>query len=246
MNNDLIKDVTDYVTQHISEFHASRIKKLSSLSLKKLLKQKNPYLFRAKNLVTPGALVEELSSAFMSSAEETLFGDWLEGLAIYVNKAVYGGIKSSAEGIDLEFDKDGIHYLVSIKSGPKWSNSSSLSKMCDHFNKARRILHTSNNRVNVVAVNGCCYGRDSSPYKKDGYYKYCGEEFWTFISGEPMLYTDIIEPLGTNAKEKNEEYAEAYAQMVTRFTCEFAKDFCDIEKGTIDWAKIIQLNSGKK
>lgn len=244
MNTELIDKVTKYVEEHIVEFHEARIDKLKKLKLKDLLKKKNPYLFKAKDLSTPGDIVKNLASAFMSSAEEAIFGDWLEGLVIFVNSNVYNGQKSSAEGIDLEFDKDGIRYLVSIKSGPKWSNSSSIKTLKNNFKKAIRILHTGNNKLNVIAINGCCYGKDKTP-EKDGYYKYCGQAFWEFISGEDSLFIDIIEPLGTKAHEKNEEYMKSYDQMITKFTCEFTSNYCDANSGLIYWDKIVQFNSGK-
>ena len=76
--------------------------------------------------------------------------------------AAYGGRKSGIEGIDLEFERDGIRYLVSVKSGPNWGNSSQIKKMRDYFRQARRVLGTNNGtRGKVVAVNGCCYGRTS-------------------------------------------------------------------------------------
>ncbi|GBE26604.1 modification methylase DpnIIB [bacterium BMS3Bbin03] len=46
------------------------------------------------------------------------------------------------------------------------------------------------------------YGRDNKPDKGE-YQKLCGQRFWTFLSGDDLLYTDIIEPLGHKAKEKN-------------------------------------------
>ena len=52
---------------------------------------------------------------------------------------VFDGRKSSAEGIDLEFERDTIYYLVSIKSGPNWGNSGQIKKMVQNFAKARRI-----------------------------------------------------------------------------------------------------------
>ena len=128
MNKDLINEVEGYVAANIGFFHEARIEKLKSLRLENLLVRKNPYLYKAKDLNTPQDVVESIASAYMSSAEETMFGDWLEGLAIYIAKFVYNGHKSSAEGMDLELDKDGIHYFISIKSGPNWSNSSSLKK----------------------------------------------------------------------------------------------------------------------
>lgn len=120
MNNELIDKIRHYVVSHISEFHEARVNNLNKLKLKKVLAHKNPYLFRAKDTETAESIVRTIVDAFLSSGEETIFGDWLEGLAIYVCQQVYGGTKSSAKGIDLEFDKDGCHYLVAIKSGPNW------------------------------------------------------------------------------------------------------------------------------
>ncbi len=141
--------------------------------MSEVLTRKNPYLFKAKNLLTAQDLIKTLLDATISSGEETIFGDFLEDLAIFINKKVYGGKKSAAEGIDLEFDKDNIRYIVSIKSGPNWGNSRQVSKMRDDFKRAKRVLRTSNSKIQIIAVNGCCYGRNSSVDQGD-YYKYCG------------------------------------------------------------------------
>jgi conserved hypothetical protein len=168
----------------------------------------------------------------------------LEGLAIFVCDKVYGGQKSSTIGVDLEFSKDGIRYIIAIKSGPNWGNSSQIAKMRADFITAKRTLRTSRSYLNIVSVNGCCYGTDNNPDKGD-YFKYCGQEFWSFISGEDTLYIDIIEPLATKAKERNDEFEKAYAKMLNKFTSEFIKDFCS-EDGAIDWVKLVEFNSGKK
>ena len=97
--------------------------------------------------------------------------------------------------------------------------------------------------MNVIAINGCCYGKDNKPYKKEDYYKYCGQEFWEFISGNQNLYTEIIEPIGYMAKEKNEEFIHSYAIMINKFTADFLKNFCK-NNGEIDWEKLIKYNSG--
>ncbi len=154
---------------------------------------------------------------------------------------VYGGQKSSAEGIDLEFEKDSIRYIVSIKSGPNWGNSSQIAKLRDNFRKAKRILNTNTSAANVVAVNGCCYGKNRTPNKGD-YWKLCGQQFWDFISGDNNLYTDIIEPLGHQAKEKNEQFMQEYAKVINKFTAEFIGTFCDTD-GSILWEEIVKFNS---
>lgn len=208
-----------------------------------MLKRKNPYLFKAKYVLTADKIIRGIVDAHISSSEEGIFGDWLEGLAIYINEKVYNGWKSGITGVDLEFDKDGRRYIVNIKSGPNWGNSSQISKMILDFKTAKKTLRTSNSQLNVIAVNGCCYGRDKKPDKGD-YFKYCGQAFWEFISGDLELFTKIIEPLGHKAKEKNEDFIKSYSQMINLFTKEFTIDFCK-SNGEIDWERLVKFNSGK-
>jgi hypothetical protein len=244
MANLLINDVVEYVENNISIFHEKRLAKIATLKLKEVLQKKNPYLFKVKYLQTAGEIITELLNAYISSSEETMFGDWLEGLAIFINEKVYGGRKSGIKGIDLEFDKDGKRYIVSIKSGPNWGNSSQIKKMESDFTTAKKTLRTSNSQMQIVCINGCCYGKDNNP-DKGSYYKYCGQAFWKFIGGNEYMYIDIIEPLGHKAKERNENYLEEHSKLINRFTKEFIELFCD-NNGKIDWNKLVKFNSGKK
>lgn len=244
MNQDLTDKVIQYVKENIHLFHESRIKKMETLKLRDFIKRKNPYLFKAKNITTAAEFVKNYADAYISSAEETMFSDWLEGLAVFVCSTVYNGRKSTTKGIDLEFDKDNIRYIISIKSGPYWGNSTQIAKMREDFKTAKKTLRTSKSGLNILAVNGCCYGIENNPDKGD-YYKYCGQDFWYFISGEETLYQDIIEPLATDAKEKNETFSTEYGKMLNKITKEFIDEYC-FEDGSIDWNKIVRINSASK
>jgi len=243
MKNLYQRDVLQYVEQNIGVFHQKRIQSLDSLRLSQVLKRKNPYLFKAKYVLTADQIIRGIVDAHISSNEETIFGDWLEGLAIFINSKVYGGYKSGITGIDLEFDNNGTRNIVTIKSGPNWGNSSQIAKMEADFKTAKKTLRTSNSQLNIKAVNGCCYGRDKNPDKGD-YFKYCGQIFWEFISGDSELYVGIIEPLGHKSKEKNDEFINSYSQMINKFTREFSNDFCK-DSGEIDWDKLVVFNSSK-
>lgn len=235
------QEVLKYVEENIATFHQQRIDSLNNLKLLEVLARKNPYLFKAKYLLTAEKVVRSLTDAHISSNEETIFGNWLEGLAIFVNSEVYGGYKSGITGIDLEFNKDEIRYIVTIKSGPNWGNASQIAKMITDFKTAKLALRTSNSKLNIIAVNGCCYGRNNKTDKGE-YYKYCGQRFWEFISGDSELFTEIIDPLGHKAKEKNDVFMASYSQMINRFTKTFADTYCK-ENGEIDWKKLVIFNS---
>jgi len=236
-----LKDISLYVTQNIGVFHQKRIQGLDGLRLSNVLKRKNPYLFKAKYVLTAEQIIKGLVDAHISSNEETIFGDWLEGLAIFINDKVYSGRKSGITGIDLEFDTNEIRNIVAIKSGPNWGNSSQITKMRADFKTAKKTLRTSRSGLHIVAVNGCCYGMDNKPDKGD-YFKYCGQLFWEFISGDSELFTKIIEPLGHKAKEKNDVFVKSYSQMINKFTKEFANIFCN-DMGEINWDKLVRFNS---
>lgn len=238
-----LNDVLSFVEQNIGEFHKRRASSLQTLKLSQVLKRKNPYLFKAKNVNDAHDLVKLLLDAHFSSQEEAIFGEFLEKLAIFVCGKVFGGRKSIAEGIDLEFVRDDVLYVVAIKSGPNWGNSSQIRKMVDNFRQAKRILRTGNPKANIQAVNGCCYGQESQPDKGD-YLKLCGQEFWEFISGNDRLFVDIVEPLGYQAKERNEEFLAEYTRILNLFTQEFMEGFC--VQGVIDWENLVRFNSGKK
>lgn len=204
-----LKDVQQYVEQNIGRFHEQRIQRIDNLKLTEILRKKNPYLFKAKYALTTEEIVRGIVDAYISSSEETIFGDWLEGLAIFINEKIFQGRKSGISNIDLEFDNDNVRY----------------------------------SKMNIIAVNGCCYGKDKKPDRGD-YFKYCGQQFWEFISGDENLYLEIIEPLGNKAKEKNDDFMQSYAQMINKFTKEFANDFCK-DSGEIDWEKLVKFNSAK-
>ena len=232
--------IYEYVEKHISIFHQRRLDYVQNkVDLLKILKQKNPYLFKAKNVLTAQDLIKGFLDAFLQSQEETLFGDFIEGLAIFVCDKVYGAKKSQLTGIDLEFEKENVLYIVEIKAGWNWGNSSQIHQLNINFENAKKLFAKSDKKV--IAVNGCCFGKDNKP-DKGNYLKLCGQRFWELISGNEKLYLDIVEPIGYKAKEKNEEFAENYAQIINKLTLEFSQKFCD--GGKINWEKLVEYNSG--
>jgi hypothetical protein len=211
-------EIQGYITENIGSFHQRRLDSLAKLDLGQLLRRKNPYLFRAKNLLTAEQLVRVILDAHLSSQEEAIFGEFLEGLAIFVAERTFGGHKSPTEAIDLEFVRDSVLYVVAIKSGPNWANSQQIARMKDTFKSAERRMRTSKSIQVAVYVNGCCYGRTPKQQPGGAYIKVCGQEFWELISGDPRMYIDIVEPLGHEARQRNEEFQERYAQVINHVT----------------------------
>jgi len=165
-------------------------------------------------------------------------------LAIFVADKVYGARKTDLVGMDLEFIKDDIIHIVEIKAGWNWGNDSQIKQLKINSKNAKEKREKETGK-SVKVLNGCCFGKKKNRNpEKDGYQKICGQEFWHLISNEEDFYIKMVEPIGFRAKERNEEFQEAYAIVVNKFTLEFAMKFCD--DGRIDWEKLLQFNSGKK
>ena len=229
----------------IADFHARRLERLETLELAKVLARKNPYLLKAKGLDSAEAVVKELLDDHLALQESTLFGAFLEQLAIHVCEKAFDGRKSGIEGIDLEFEKGGAKYIVSIKSGPNWGNSSSIAKMEDHFRTAKKVLGSNTKaEMKVIAVNGCCYGRVATEDKGD-YLKLCGQNFWTLISGDDALYLKIIDLIGGGLAEPAAVFGKGYEDTLVRFASEFSADYCDAG-GAVQWQRLLKMNSGAK
>jgi hypothetical protein len=236
--------VRNYIESRIGpEFHEKKLEKLRALTVETILKRKNPYLFRAKGAVTANDLVESVLDATVSSGEETVFGGFLERLAIFVCEFTHQGKKSSAVGLDLEFEVDARYYVVTIKSGPNWANADQRRKMESNFKKVKQTLRTSGGLAGkeIIAIEACCYGSDEMPDKGD-YLKLCGQRFWTLISGREDLFTEIISPLGTRATERSDELKILRATKLNLFTQAFLAEYCT--DGVIDWEKLVRYNSG--
>ena len=233
--------VEKYVNENISVFHQGCLDSLNNLDMKRLLR-KNPYLFRAKNILTASEMVTGFMDAFLSSSEEERFGTFLEGLAVFVAEQTSGGHKSSAEGVDLEFMNKGVHYIVSVKSGPNWGNASQQNQLEENLRTAVTRVRQGDMRANVQSVLGICYGRVRTRYLR-GYLKVVGQNFWYFISENKDLYTDIIDPIGYRAKEHNEMYETKKAEAANRITKDFIDEYCHAS-GAIDWPKLVKAACG--
>ena len=241
MDEETFEKVTEYIETGLAKLHEKRLKKLKSLKLELILERKNPYLFKTKHLTTATEFVNAVLDAFLSSQEETDFGGFLERLAVFICGNIYGGRKAGIKGLDLEFERDGTRYIVSIKSGPNWGNSGQIDHLVQKFKTAIRTLRTNAERTEIIAVNGCMYGREL-PEERDGYLKLCGQRFWELISGDENLYLELIEPLGIRAKERKEEFQEELSKLKNRFAKKFLDEFCK-PAGEIDWERLVKYNA---
>lgn len=226
----------------LETFYTTLIEKIDKLNIQKVMKRKNPYLYRAKAMQSASEIVDSVLTAFVSSSEETIFGNcFFEPIAI----AASGGSKALAEGIDIMFqdNKNNTIYAIAVKSGPSVFNADSKKRQEQNFMTASKLAQQV--KARYEAYIGYCYGKknDSGRGKPKMYQELAGKRFWTELTGDEEFYIKIIDYMGTMPEQYVAEYKESYNKAANRLVREFSNGFCK-EDGSIDWEKLVEFNSG--
>lgn len=221
----------------LENFYANLITKLDEINIRKILKRKNPYLFRAKAMCSASDIVEAILSAYISSSEETIFGNvFFEPIAL----AASSGQKSLTEGIDIRIDKDDVIYAIAVKSGTCVFNADSRKRQEQNFLSASKLAQQAKKRF--VPIIGYGYGKkkgskDSSKF----YFEYAGKDFWFEITGDENFYLKLVNFMGNLPEQYSDQFKISYQKAMNRLIKEFTNEFC-LDDGTINWKKIIKFN----
>ena len=232
--------VTESISRALDEFYTALISKLDTIDIKALMKSKNPYLYRAKAMQNAQQIIDSVMQAFISSSEETIFGNcFFEPLAI----ATVGGTKSIAEGIDVEVrdEVDRILYAIAVKSGTSVFNADSKKRQVENFNKAKKLAQQG--KLAYEPVIGYAYGQKRQTKTGVIYTELAGEDFWTALTGDKDFYKKIIKLMADLPERYIERFNESYNKAQNRLVRQFTNLFCD-EDGSINWEALVEYNSG--
>lgn len=179
-----------------------------------IIGRKNPFLFRARTEGGTKDYAESLIYAFLSSSEETMFGNALEDIAIAVCSAAKGGRKSGIANIDIEYDVGNTRTIIQVKSGPNWGNSSQRAKLKTSFQAATRIIRQGIQELNVRQIEGICYGR-SKTNDLGSHQQMIGDHFWREISDWDGTAKAVLSVIGEHASNGlHDTKSDAVERMV--------------------------------
>ena len=234
--------VIQAIASALETFYGTLIEKIDGLNIQKVMKRKNPYLYRAKAMQSATEIVGSVLTAFVSSSEETIFGNcFFEPIAI----AASGGNKALAEGIDIMIQNNETNTIsaIAVKSGPSVFNADSKKRQEQNFTAASKLAQQA--KARYEAYIGYCYGKkkESGRGKPKMYQELAGKRFWAELTGDEDFYIKIIGYMGTMPEKYVADYKESYNRAANRLVREFSNSFCR-EDGSIDWEKLVEFNSG--
>lgn len=234
----------------LDTFYKKRSTALDDLALIKALKRKNPYLYRAVGVADASEIIEEILKAFVSSSDETLFGnEFFEPLAKWVAqqafpRATHTVDASDGEGVDVTIKSASDAIAIAVKSGVNVFNADSKKKQSENFTALGKRLHKLNLRFDPVV--GYCYGRKAQTARsKVNFRELAGQAFWEFLTGEEDFYLRIVDLMGRKPAEHRPLFQESFDKAKNRFTLEFLEEFSNSD-GAINWDKLLEFNSGVK
>lgn len=231
--------VLEAVSSALDNFYTALAAKLDNINLNKILARKNPYLYRAKGINNVTQVIDSILSAYISSSEETIFGNtFFEPIAIVVS----GGQKAVTEGVDITVDKDNTIYSIAVKSGTSVFNADSRKRQEQNFQSAQKRAQQAHRAF--MPVVGYGYGKKKVSLKNEKFYKeLAGKDFWEWLTGDSDFYTKIIDYMGTQPDIFASTFDDAYNKAHNRLVRDFTAKYCKAD-GTIDWESLIEFNSG--
>lgn len=234
-------ELEDVIRRSLDDFYQRRMKKLSELKLSEVLRKKNPYLLRAIGVQDAREIVTEILRAYMSSSDETIFGDaFFEQVA----KAASGGVVSPGEGVDIAIETDAVYKAIAVKSGPNIFNSSQAKRQDQEFKSLRSRLLKLHKEFDPLLGHG--YGRKSADPTKDRTYRIrSGQAFWEELTGDSDFYIKLISLIGSYATQHRDEFKHEWDKAINRFEYDFLNNFGKAD-GSINWEKLVRFNSGKE
>ncbi len=234
------QQIEDSIAKCLHVFYERRLDGLKKLSLKKVLRKKNPYLYRALGINKASEIVEQIMLAFVSSSDETIFGNvFFEPIARLAAK----GKVSDAEGVDFVVESGNRFLAVAVKSGPNWGNADQHKRQSSNFDALRKRLYKIAKQFDPLV--GQAYGQQNKePTDNSRFRRRSGQAFWEEITGDSDFYLKLVRMMRDVPERNHHEYRQRWDEAVNRFSSEFMMDFCSKE-GEVDWEKLVEFSSAK-
>lgn len=206
---------------------------LETLSFRKLISRKNPYLYRSSGIQTVEELVDRALTDFVSSSTEGTFGTALDWIA----RRLPGNMPATGGEADLQRISGNNAEIYTIKSGPAGFNDASWTTTKQKMLRAKSSLELSGYAVKLYV--GFIYGRKRTTVDKNtGITRLASKEFWTKITGDPEFYRKLMDACACVAPLYQADVTEARDRLLLDALSNYAH-------GTdVDWQKVLHASMG--
>ncbi len=168
--------------------------KRQEMSFPKLLSKCNPYEL-CVNCDTIECLVDFVLSNHKQTSSKTIWGNYLETIALNISKLTIDGYKSKEECTDIEWISDGLKHYRGWKSSPKWCNAD--QKRAANL-KQNELKNNSDFGSFKILTS---YGKTTENRNKNNFPQLSGQDAWKDIDpNDDKLYDKVMISINNNSK----------------------------------------------
>lgn len=229
-NGKLASTVLDGLRTHYIE---SLNNTFETLTFRRLISRKNPYLYRSSGIQTVEELVDRALTDFVSSSTEGTFGSALDWIA----RRLPGNTPATGGEADLQRVSGNDAEIYTIKSGPAGFNDASWTTTKQKMLRAKNSLEQSGYVVRLYV--GFIYGRKrTTTDKNSGIIRLASKEFWTKITGDDQFYRKLMDACACVAPLYRADVTEAKERLLLDALSNYSN-------GTdVDWQKVLRASMG--
>lgn len=167
--------------------------KRKSINLPDLLSKCNPYSL-AVNCKTPEDIVDFILQKHQQTSSETIWGYYLETIAVKISEIRLNGFKSKEVCTDIEWITDGKKHFRGWKSSPNWSNAD--QKRTLNITESQMKNSEDFGSFKVLTSYGKTIKRNKD-YNK--FTQLSGQDAWDEISNDMEMYNKVMIGIENNS-----------------------------------------------
>jgi hypothetical protein len=221
------------------EFQKKKLERLEDISVKELFAKIDPFLLNLSDISIALKWATVNLDRFMSDSEETLKGQMYERIAFAIAALRFGTI-TTKDPFDIRIFKDKL-YLLEVKSGANWGNSSQWKALEERFKNA--IQELSSEYSDIQPLLGICYGKGSQRIKRGIILELKGPIFWEFLTDDSNFYWSLPLMFEEGSRYYIGRYRIARNNAIQRLVKEITP-FC-FRNGELNKKFILEYSSAK-
>lgn len=204
----------------------------------KLLAKSNPYEL-AVNCDTIECLVDFVLSNHKQTSSKTIWGHYLEMIAINISKLTVNGYKSKEECTDIEWISNGVKHYRGWKSSPKWCNADQKKTTNLKESELKKTMDFGSFKILTS------YGKTTVKKGINGFTQLSGQDAWSEISAnDNELYNKVMIAVKNNSNIIRQFIESIYISDKEKIITWMKDNFLN-EDNTINFIKINKYVSSR-
>jgi hypothetical protein len=208
----------------------------TTIDFTKLLQKCNPFELVVQCRTT-NEVVDFIMGNHIKTSSATIWGLFLELIAVKICNSVLNGYKSNQTCTDLEWVDQGKKHYRGFKSSPKWANADQKKTANNKDKELREQVDFGSYKVLTS------YGKTAKRTNENNFIQLSGQDAWEEISNDQDMYKKVMVGINNNSQIIGQFLNNIYTSDVDRSAKWFSDNFTTDNQ--INSIKIVEYVSSR-